>query len=381
MSKQHRTNNQFMDDGQNHPSSNYRAMPQETPRKRQGTDDVILLKPKHKRPSIPKEQKQSTTSYGLPKSAQKQPQLPSRLVPRHSKQSTGKAHSTAHSNNSMDFWGGLALGALLILLGAIWFVGVQRNSSHDETVSLNPLTSLIGPSKTRSQKAFQKAWKKMEREEKKAAIAASKSHGKAVETKKKVVEKEEETVVGQTSVDSAESSVIENSAESAVIEKSAESEDIENKKSETIDSVEHATTEAEAEADDSDDSLVMDFLKRNVGHVGRTTTPRVTGSVNMRQRAPAQQFAPIGRWSPGNLERHWAKHGHEFPQYHSAAEYGMGALYFFENPPPGTKRKTRGNGDCLYYHPASNTFGVTTADGTPKTMFKPDSGMDYWNRQ
>ena len=94
-----------------------------------------------------------------------------------------------------------------------------------------------------------------------------------------------------------------------------------------------------------------------------------------------QNFVPSASWSPGNLERHWAKHGAEFPEYSNETEYGNGALYFFARPPPGTLRKHRDNGDRLYYHPSSNTFGVTTGDGTPKTMFRPRDGMRYWERQ
>lgn len=86
-------------------------------------------------------------------------------------------------------------------------------------------------------------------------------------------------------------------------------------------------------------------------------------------------------WTYENLQQHWYKHGAEFPEYHSAGEYGRGALDFFANPPSGTLRKQRGNGDQLFYHPPSNTFGSTASDGTPKTFFRPDTGIRYWNRQ
>ena len=56
-------------------------------------------------------------------------------------------------------------------------------------------------------------------------------------------------------------------------------------------------------------------------------------------------------------------------------------MKFFANPPKGTLFKLRDNGDHLYYHPNSNTFGVTTKDGVPKCFFHPDEGIDYWNRQ
>ena len=98
--------------------------------------------------------------------------------------------------------------------------------------------------------------------------------------------------------------------------------------------------------------------------------------------APAKPVvAPRARWHRSNLERHWEKHGAEFPEFHSAQEYGDAALNFFQNPPEGTLTKVRPDGEKLYYHPPSNTFGVTAPDGTPKTLFRPSGRMNYWNRQ
>ncbi|MBR6472035.1 MAG: hypothetical protein IKS83_09580 [Victivallales bacterium] len=87
------------------------------------------------------------------------------------------------------------------------------------------------------------------------------------------------------------------------------------------------------------------------------------------------------RWHQSNLQRHWEKHRAEFPEYHSAEEYGEGTVDFVDNPPEGTLRKTTAEGDQMFYHPPSNRFAVVTADGNIKTCFKPDQGMRYWNRQ
>lgn len=55
---------------------------------------------------------------------------------------------------------------------------------------------------------------------------------------------------------------------------------------------------------------------------------------------------------------------------------------FLTDPPPGTLTKVReSNGDILRYNPSTNTFGVMSSDGVPKTMFKPSDGMAYWNAQ
>lgn len=82
-----------------------------------------------------------------------------------------------------------------------------------------------------------------------------------------------------------------------------------------------------------------------------------------------------------NAEHHWRKHGSEFPELRSASEYEAAAHKFVSDPPPGTLVKHHGNGDTLFYDPASNTFAVSRRDGAPRTMFKPDNGMRYWDRQ
>lgn len=82
-----------------------------------------------------------------------------------------------------------------------------------------------------------------------------------------------------------------------------------------------------------------------------------------------------------NALAHWQKHGREFPEYHSAQAYIEGAHQFMNAPPKGTLTKSRPNGDTLYYHPESNTFGVQARNGAPRTMFRPNNGLAYWNRQ
>lgn len=92
-------------------------------------------------------------------------------------------------------------------------------------------------------------------------------------------------------------------------------------------------------------------------------------------------------WSHGadgstrNGEEHWLKHGGDFPEFHSAAEYERGATHFVDHPPPGTRVKHRLNGDTLFYDPETNTFAVEDLRGEPRTFFRPDSGERYWNRQ
>ena len=98
--------------------------------------------------------------------------------------------------------------------------------------------------------------------------------------------------------------------------------------------------------------------------------------------------ALIGDWSstqtlsaPQNAINHWSKHSSEFPEFTNAGQYTDAAQAFVSSPPPGTLSKSRANGDTLLYDPASNTFAVGTANGAPRTMFRPSTGAAYWSRQ
>jgi pyocin large subunit-like protein len=51
------------------------------------------------------------------------------------------------------------------------------------------------------------------------------------------------------------------------------------------------------------------------------------------------------------------------------------------HPPPGTLIKHDARGDTLFYQSSTDTFAVMDSRGEPRTFFKPDNGMAYWNRQ
>ena len=82
-----------------------------------------------------------------------------------------------------------------------------------------------------------------------------------------------------------------------------------------------------------------------------------------------------------NAYGHWTKHGKEFPEYQNAKQYVDAAHDFMTTPPSGTLTKTRPNGDTLYYNPATNTFASKNINGVPRTMFKPEKGLEYWSKQ
>ncbi len=82
-----------------------------------------------------------------------------------------------------------------------------------------------------------------------------------------------------------------------------------------------------------------------------------------------------------NAYSHWEKHGDEFSDIQNSKQYVDKAKDFVNNPPDGSLFKVRTNGEIIIYHPETNTFGVKTSNGTPKTMFKPDNGVEYFNKQ
>ncbi|HEX8570591.1 MAG TPA: hypothetical protein VF699_11830 [Caulobacteraceae bacterium] len=79
-------------------------------------------------------------------------------------------------------------------------------------------------------------------------------------------------------------------------------------------------------------------------------------------------------------ERQFEKNGKDFGAT-TVAQYVDRTHDFVGSPPEGTLRHTRSNGDKLLYDPNGNVFAVATKDGAPRTMFKPEDGMDYWEKQ
>jgi len=76
-----------------------------------------------------------------------------------------------------------------------------------------------------------------------------------------------------------------------------------------------------------------------------------------------------------NAAKHWRDHGSDFPGLTTVTDYVRKAHSFVNNPPMGTFRKVRANGDVVLYNPFSNTFAVKGADGLPRTMYKPDPAI------
>lgn len=81
-----------------------------------------------------------------------------------------------------------------------------------------------------------------------------------------------------------------------------------------------------------------------------------------------------------NVAKQFRRNGEDFGAA-NANDYAAKASAFVSHPPAGVKTAVRGNGDKLFYDPASNTFAVMNKRGLPKTMFKPRDGAAYWTQQ
>lgn len=81
-----------------------------------------------------------------------------------------------------------------------------------------------------------------------------------------------------------------------------------------------------------------------------------------------------------NAQRSFERNGADFGAK-DLDDFVRKAHAFVEDPPAGTERLTRRNGDVLLYDPKGNVFAVATKDGAPRTMFKPEEGAAYWQGQ
>ena len=80
------------------------------------------------------------------------------------------------------------------------------------------------------------------------------------------------------------------------------------------------------------------------------------------------------------IARLYERNGADFAA-RSPEDYLAKVEAFTAKPPSGTETTKRPNGDTLLYQASTNTFAVVARDGTPRTMFKPTTGADYWAEQ
>ena len=92
-------------------------------------------------------------------------------------------------------------------------------------------------------------------------------------------------------------------------------------------------------------------------------------------------WAPSKRFSAEEgAQRQFERDGEAFDAK-TLDQFVKKAHAFVGHPPKGTLTLTRKNGDILFYDPKGNIFAVSNKEGAPRTMFKPDEGMAYWEKQ
>jgi pyocin large subunit-like protein len=109
--------------------------------------------------------------------------------------------------------------------------------------------------------------------------------------------------------------------------------------------------------------------------------PEQSTDVSVHGNTPPIWSSTKSKSGVENAHDHFTKHGGEFPEFQDAKQYIEGVHRFINQPPAGTLTKARPNGDVLFFDPATNTFAVRSANGAPRTMFRPTDGIHYWNRQ
>jgi len=134
---------------------------------------------------------------------------------------------------------------------------------------------------------------------------------------------------------------------------------------------------------------------RAFGRVGPDVAASVAGSIlgavrGARGAAPksGQKLLPAPKWQPtafkpGQLDSHFAKHASEWGSGNiTKGGYLTRARQLLSKEPGGDiLHHVRSNGDILRYNARTNEFAVAAKNGTIRTMFRPEEGMDYWLKQ
>lgn len=155
---------------------------------------------------------------------------------------------------------------------------------------------------------------------------------------------------------------------------------------------------ADSEPDDSINAvepepvevLASTELIPNDSNVGNTepelitnTEPEQVAAADVAVVDPIQDSSPVVRQyyfrNADLLEEHYQKHGIEMG-FASAEEYQAAASAVVINENSLHKLEAE-DGDDVYYLEATNDFVIVSTDGYIRTYFRPDSGINYYNKQ
>ncbi|MCI2062137.1 MAG: hypothetical protein LKJ83_05125 [Eubacteriaceae bacterium] len=83
------------------------------------------------------------------------------------------------------------------------------------------------------------------------------------------------------------------------------------------------------------------------------------------------------------LDSHYEKHVQDQDEFGSITrdEYLKMAQNLVDHPGKSVLTKQDSDGNTLYYDKDNNTFAVKSSDGYIRTFFKPQDGIDYYDRQ
>jgi len=97
---------------------------------------------------------------------------------------------------------------------------------------------------------------------------------------------------------------------------------------------------------------------------------------------PAPSFRNSQFRSQAHLDDHFARHGAEWGVGNITKDgYVRRAQTLLSSTPGGNiLGRTRTNGDIVRYNRRTNEFAVGASDGTIRTLFRPQDGIDYFNR-
>jgi pyocin large subunit-like protein len=131
----------------------------------------------------------------------------------------------------------------------------------------------------------------------------------------------------------------------------------------------------------------QDARTQSASYGGRESSRDDRAAASTRSETVTPEFKGRPMWADNR--RHSAEENVQYQFEHHGKELGAANLEafltkahaFVSDPPKTALTTTRANGDTLMYDPASGLFAVARKDGAPRTVFKPDDGMAYWQAQ
>lgn len=139
-------------------------------------------------------------------------------------------------------------------------------------------------------------------------------------------------------------------------------------------------TSENTQADNTDSETETSTSAASTGKTSATTTEKTTTA---KVASTENKYNEYHFRSKSQLNQHFDKQGGEFKKdfgYKNADEYEKGASDVINNPKALCKTEKE-DSDYVYYIEETNEFVVLSTDGYIRTYFRPNAGIDYFNRQ